>query len=69
MTPQEQYIALKDIPDGVKLSVSEMIPVKSKIKIGSFLFEAASVNDSKQTVVFKLAGFFPPDQPPEPSLN
>jgi len=69
MSSQDRYVPLLDIPDGDKLSVASLVPVKSKIRVGAFLFEAISVNDGKQTVTFRLTGFFPPEQPPEPAFN
>ena len=69
MSSQDRYIPLLDVPDADKLSVSALVPVKSKIRVGAFLFEAISTNEGKQTITFRLTGFFPPEQPPKTAFS
>lgn len=57
--PTDQFIPVKDLPEGMEPVLSRIVSVGAKARVKDCLLEVTSINDAKNTVTFRLAGVFP----------
>ncbi len=58
MSPEDRYIPIEDLPKEMIPPISRLVANKAKVRVKDCLLEVVSINDRKQTVTFRVAGFF-----------